>query len=176
VVAVDVDLADYRAIRAHRNNDLGSGLQGAGKIARVRVNIVHADRIVLRDCGSADSLTHGNTHMFGWRSAKRSQDEHLRIVRIEHIEARPGVVRQALPNNLDDEVLQRRKIAGGFRKFAYFGKNLSEGIVGHASILRFEALGELHEFKCHSVHAITQARRLWAVIEDMCKMGIAALA
>ena len=74
--------------------------------------------------------------MFGWGSAKGSQDKQLRIVGIEHIKARPVVVGQALRNDLDDEVLQGRKIVRGPRKCAYLGKNLGEGILGHSSILQ----------------------------------------
>src|SRR3984885_12186331 len=100
------------------------------------MNVVRDDRIVLRHSRSTDTLTHRNTHMLGWGSAKWSQDERLRIVGIEHVEARPVVVRQALRNDLDDEVLQRRKIVCGLRKRAYFGKNLIECTLGHTSILR----------------------------------------
>jgi hypothetical protein len=100
------------------------------------MNVVYDHCIVLRHSGSADSLAHGNTHMFGWRSVKPSQDKRVRIDRIEHIKARPVVVGQALRNDLHYEALQRRKIVCGLRKCAYLGKNLSEGILGHPLILQ----------------------------------------
>src|ERR1700691_1489454 len=93
------------------------------------MNVVHNHCLVLCHSGSADSLIRWNADMFGWRSAKSTQDKRLRIGGIEHIEARPVVVGQALWNNLDDEVLQRGKIVCGVRKCTHFGKNLGEGVL-----------------------------------------------
>ena len=135
-MTVDVDLTHHRTVHSNRNDDLRLRLKRACKIALIGVHIVDNDRVILGDSRSADSLVYWNTDMFGWRSMKGPKDKHLRIVGIEHVEAGPVVIRQAVRNHLNDEALQSPKVGRGFRKGLYFRKNLSERFLRHALILR----------------------------------------
>src|ERR1700722_10598684 len=142
------------------------------------MNIVHNDRFIPGNSRTADSLAHWNAHMLGWRSAKRAERKGLRIVRVEHVETGPVVVGQAIWNDLNDEVLQRRKIARSLCKCAHFGKNLGKGVLAHASILRLSCfyaaplltLDKFYEVHRCRVHAVAQAGWLWSVIEHMPQM------
>ncbi len=95
----------HGSVSSNRDNDLRSGFERAGEIARVGVNIVHNYRIVLRDWRAADSLAYRNANVLGRSAAKRPENKHLRVIGIEHVEARPVVIRQALRDDLDNEVL-----------------------------------------------------------------------
>ena len=59
VVAVDVDFADDFAVGVDGHDDFGFGFDGAGEIARVGMDVVYDDRLILRDGGSADALVNG---------------------------------------------------------------------------------------------------------------------
>lgn len=94
-----------------------------------------------RHSRAAGSLTHRDKHVLSRSSAKWTKEKHRRIIGIEHIEACPVIVRQPLRDDLDDEILQNRKVAREFGMCIYFRKNLVKGILrgvlGHASIVRF---------------------------------------
>lgn len=106
VVAVDVDLTDDFVVGVDGHDDLGLGFDGAGEIARVGVDFVYDDRLILRDGCPADALVDGDACVFCGRAAEGAEDEHLCIVGVEHVKAGPVVVRQARRNDVDDEVLQ----------------------------------------------------------------------
>ena len=55
-VAVDIDFADDLSVGADGHNDLRTGFDRAGKIARIGRDIFHNHRLTLSHRGSADSF------------------------------------------------------------------------------------------------------------------------
>ncbi len=137
VVAVDVDFADGFAVGVDGHYDLGFGFDGAGEIARVGMDVVDDDGLILRYGGSADALVDRDACVFRGRAVEGGEDEHFRVVGVEHVEAGPVVMRQARRNDVDDEVLQGFKRWGGGGE----GGDLFEDTVvkAHAIIVRFSS-------------------------------------
>ena len=112
-VAVDVYFADDLAVRPDGNDDFRSRFQGAGEVARVAGDIVDDHRFFLCDGGSADAFGDRDAGVFGRRADKWTQDQHLRISRIKHVEAYPVVAGEPVGDALDGEVLEEGQTVGG---------------------------------------------------------------
>ena len=105
---------------------------------------------------------------------KRPQDERIRVVGIEHVEARPVVVRQARWNELNDESLQRRDVSCCPGRPFYLRQDLGKRGVRHLSILHSaKVLCELREIEGHRVHAIAEPGWTWTIVEYVAKVRIA---
>src|ERR1039458_5389775 len=105
-MAVNVDLAHHLAPRINRNNDLGVCLERAGEIARVRVHVVHHNRLSRSGRGSANPLRDGDACVRGRIANKSAEDQSHRIAGVEHVKAGPIVMRKLLGDGLDDASLQ----------------------------------------------------------------------
>jgi hypothetical protein len=106
-VAVYVDLAHDFAVRADGNNDLGFCLDRAGEIARVRMHVVHHNRLARSRRRTADALRDRDARVRGRLASKRAQHQRLCIAGVEPIKAGPVVMREPLGDGLDDASLQR---------------------------------------------------------------------
>jgi hypothetical protein len=127
----------------------------------------HNQRVALRHGCAVDSLIHRDRYALGWSSAKWPKDEHLGIVGIDHIDARPVVVRQALRNELNNEFLQQQDCLRS--PYAHSLRKESDQTHSRACFHSVASwmLGDVREFERHRVHAVAQARRLRSIVKDM---------
>ena len=121
-VAIDVDFADNAAISADRDNDLGFCTDGAGKIARIGVYVVHDDGFTGGYRCATNSLTDGNAEVRGGLANEGAEDQGLRVGGIEHIEAGPIVMREFGGDGRDDGFLEGIERGRGRGQFADAGE------------------------------------------------------
>jgi hypothetical protein len=91
--------------RIDRNNDFGSGFDGAGKITWIGVHIIDNHCFTRCDCGSAYALGDRDAHMRSWVADKWAEDQCLGIAGINHVEAGPVVMREASGDGFHDALL-----------------------------------------------------------------------
>jgi hypothetical protein len=115
IVAVDVDLSDDIAADIDRDDNFRAGIDGAGEITWIGGYVVHDDRLAGSHGSAADALGHRYADVRCGRADEGAEDEHLGIVRIEHVEASPTEVRETLRHRGNDAGLQRfeRRRRGG---------------------------------------------------------------
>jgi len=150
-VAIDVNFADYVAMRADGDDNLGFCADGTGKIARVSVYVVHDDGFSGGYGGAADALCDRDADVGGWLAVEDAQDQRMRVGRVEPIKAGPIVVREFAGDGLDDGLFE------GFERWRGRGQLAEAGEQGEH--LRGEAGGgRFHlESMCSTVSRILRS-------------------
>jgi hypothetical protein len=105
-VTVDIDFADHPPTRVDGHNNLGSCLDGTGKIPGIGVDIIDDDSFTALNCGSTDTFTNRDSCMWGWVANERSNDQHLSVGWVEHIKTHPAEVSETLCHTLNDASFQ----------------------------------------------------------------------
>src|SRR5580698_3682626 len=118
--------------------------------------------------------------MVGGRAAEGAEDENVLVGGVEHVEAYPVVIGEALGNDADAELLQRGEVLGGRGEGADFRDDFLEGWIFHSSIFNhhFQSLrsGELNEMERQGVHAVAKPGWPGTVVEYMAEMRVAEAA
>ncbi len=90
-VAVDVEFADDFSVSEDRNDDFGFCFNRAGEIARIVVDVIHNECFPAGSRRAADSLIQRNARVRSRCSTKRSENEHVWIIGVNHVKAHPVV-------------------------------------------------------------------------------------
>ena len=108
-VTVDVDFTDNPPACVDWHHNLRSGLDGTGQVAGIGVDIIDDDSLAVLYCRSTNTFTDWDSHMGGWIANERSNDQHLSVSRIEHIETHPVEVSETPRHALYDASFQTLK-------------------------------------------------------------------
>jgi hypothetical protein len=108
-VTVDIDFANYPPACVDRHHNLRSGLDGTGQVAGIGIDIIDDDSFAVLYCRSTNTFTDGDSHMGRWIANERSNDQHLSVGRIEHIETHPAEVSETPCHTLNDASFQTLK-------------------------------------------------------------------
>ena len=101
-VGIDVEFADDFAADEDGDDDFGFGLEGAGKIAGVGVDVVDDDGFAAGGCGAADALVEGNAGVGRHGALKGAEDERVASFPFEHVETDPVVAGEIFVEKGDD--------------------------------------------------------------------------
>lgn len=112
-MAINVDLADDLAINPDRHNNFGLRFERTCEIPWIGCDILNNDRFALSNGCTADSLCDRNAHVLCRRAMEGPKHKDVRITDVQHVEADPVVMRQALGDARYVEFLQFSQFLGG---------------------------------------------------------------
>src|ERR1039458_9814601 len=122
-MAINVDLADSAAIDPNRNNNFGLRFERACEIPWIGCDIFNNDGVALSNGCTANPLCDRNSHVLCRRAAEGPKHKDVRFVGIQHVEAGPVVMWQALDDARYAEFLQLGKILGSVSELVNIRQN-----------------------------------------------------
>lgn len=112
-VGVDIEFAYDFAADEDGDDDFGFGFEGAGEIARVRVDVVDDDSFAAGGRGAADALVEGDAGVGRHGALEGAEDQRIASFPFEHVEADPVVTGELFMEKRDDGFHERFARCGG---------------------------------------------------------------
>lgn len=105
-VAVNVEFADDFSFCENGNDNFGFCLEGACEVAHVSVDVVDDNGLAAGCGGSTDALIEGDAGVRGHAAAEWTEDEHVGVFGVDHVEADPVVASEPFVEQAHDGVHQ----------------------------------------------------------------------